>query len=111
MPLSMLDNSPFASFFVPGLILLVVVGGAQAVAAVLLIRRRGSALFWSAFAGFAMISWILIETVMIQGFGVLQAVYFITGAAELALVLALLGIVSWMPRIELKTPLRGGRGF
>lgn len=102
MPRSFLDNSPFTSFLVPALILLVVIGGTQALATVLLLRRRPSSLLWAAVAGFAMIIWILTETVMIQAFGWLQLLYFATGAVELALVLAVLGIVSWLPRIELR---------
>jgi hypothetical protein len=100
MPKSFLAGSPFTSFFVPGLVLLAVVGGTQVMAAILLFRRRPLALFWAAFAGFTMVTWILVETVIIRGFSVLQALYFLTGVAELALVLALLGIVSWMPRSQ-----------
>jgi len=39
---------------------------------------------------------------MIQAFGWLQLLYFATGVLEVALVLAVLGIVSWLPRIELR---------
>ena len=101
MPTSFLANSPFTSFFLPALILLVVIGGTQALAAGLLLGYRESSLLWTAFAGFAMIIWILAETVIIQGFSWLQALYFTTGMVELALVLALLGVVSWLPRVEL----------
>ena len=101
MPQSALDGSPFTSYSLPALILLVVIGGTQTLAAVLLLRRRQSCLVWTAIAGFALIIWILTETVIIHGFSWLQAIYFATGIAELALVLALLGIVRWMPRIAL----------
>jgi hypothetical protein len=101
MPKSWLVNGPFDSFLWPALILLVVVGGSQTLAAVLLLRRRPSSLFWTSVAGFAMIMWILVEIVMIQAFDWLQGLYFGTGVVQLALVLALLGIVSWLPRIEL----------
>ena len=108
MPLSMLDGSPFTSFLVPGLILLVVVGGTQTLAAVLQIRRRRASLVWMAFAGFTMIIWILVETIVIQGFGLLQAFYFATGAVQIILTLALLGLVAWVPRIDLVVaPARG----
>ena len=65
MPTSFLENSPFTSFFLPALILLVVVG-TQALAAGLLLGYRESSLLWTAFAGFAMIIWILTETVIIR---------------------------------------------
>ncbi len=101
MPMSMLENSPFTSFLLPGLILLIVIGGTQTAAAALLILRRDSGLLWAAVAGFAMLIWILIETVMIQGFGFLQGLYFGAGLVELILVFSLLGIVPWMPRVRL----------
>lgn len=106
MPAAFLDRSPFSSFIVPALILLVAIGGTHALAAVLLLRRRGTSLLWAAVAGFAMTIWILVETVVIQGFSWLQGIHFTTGVAELALVLAALGIVSWVPRVDLgtKTP-------
>ena len=103
MPHSFLDNSPFASFFWPAFLLLVVIGGTQTLATMLLLGRRVSALLWTAVAGFSMIIWILVETIMIRGFSWLQGIYFTTGVVELILVLALLGIVPWLPRIKLGT--------
>ena len=103
MPASLLDRSPFSSFIVPAPILLVAIGGTHALAAVLLVRRRGSSILWAAVAGFAMIIWIPVETVVIHGFSWLQGIYFTTGVAELALVLAAMGIVSWLPRVNLGT--------
>jgi hypothetical protein len=100
LPLAFLAGSPFASFVLPAVLLLVVVGGTQLVAAVLLLLRRRSALFWAALAGFTMVTWILVETAIIRGFGLLQGVYYLTGIAELVLVFALLGIVSWLPRFD-----------
>jgi hypothetical protein len=104
MPKSLLAGSPFPNFFFPGLLLLAVVGGTQVVATILLFRRGPLALFWAAFAGFTMVTWILVETAIIRGFGVLQALYYLTGVTELVLVLALLGIVAWMPRSQLTAP-------
>ena len=92
MPAAMLDGSPFSSFVIPALVLLVVVGGTQTVGLVLLARRSRTAPLWSAIAGFGMTVWIMIETVMIQGFSVLQAVYFSLGIAQLALVIGMLWI-------------------
>ena len=98
MPSSMLAGGPFTSFTWPGLILLALVGGSQALASWLLIARRPSALFWSSVAGFGMIIWIFVETGIIRGLSWLQVIYFATGALQLALVLALLGVAGWLPR-------------
>ncbi|MGT2460696.1 hypothetical protein [Sinomonas atrocyanea] len=104
MPRSFLDNSPFSSFLLPALILLVVVGGTQAVAFVQLARRSWSALLWNAIAGFGMVIWIAVELMMIRQFTWLQVLYLATGLLQLALSLGLLGIVPWLPRLELRTP-------
>lgn len=102
MPITFLASGPFTSFTVPGLILIVVVGGTQAFATALLIARRESALLWTAVAGVGMLIWIFVETMLIQGGSWLQVLYFSTGIAQLALVVALLGVVSWLPRRPLK---------
>ncbi|WP_309615141.1 hypothetical protein [Salinibacterium sp.] len=100
MPLSLLEGSPFPSFAGPALILAVIIGGTHTLAAVLLLRHRVSSLLWSAVAGFSMVIWIMVETMIIRGFSWLQGLYFTAGIAELALVFGLLGIVSWMTPIK-----------
>lgn len=102
MPPAMLDGSPFSSFAVPALVLLVVVGGTQAVATWLLVARRESALAWAAVAGFGMLIWIFVETMVIRGGSWLQVLYFSTGVIQIALVLALLGVAAWLPRMPLR---------
>jgi hypothetical protein len=97
MPLSMLTHSPFTSFTGPGWILLVLVGGTQTASSVLLLLRTETALVWTAVAGIGMTIWIFIET-GIAGISWLQVLYFATGVAQLVLVLALLGVVRWLPR-------------
>jgi hypothetical protein len=68
MPLSILDSSPFTSFVIPALVLLFVVGGTQSLALVQLLRHRAPALLCSAVAGFGLVIWIYVETVIIRGF-------------------------------------------
>jgi hypothetical protein len=92
VPLAYLENSPFASFLVPGLILGGVVGGTQLAAAIALLAKWRMALLLSAVAGFGMLIWIFVELAMIREFSWLQAAYFTLGGLELLLVLALLGI-------------------
>ena len=92
VPLEYLRNSPFSSYFIPGLILGAVVGGTQLAAAIALLAKRDLALLLSAVAGFGMLIWIFVEVAMIQQFSWLQGAYFILGSLELILVFALLGI-------------------
>jgi hypothetical protein len=98
MPKSLLANSPFSTFLIPGLILLVVVGGTQSAASILLFRRNPSALLWSAVAGFGMLIWIIAEIAMIHALTWAQLIYVVSGFLQLILVFSLLGIVSWLPR-------------
>jgi hypothetical protein len=92
IPVRYLVGTPFTSYLVPGLILGIVVGGTQLVAAVVLQKRRKSSLVWTGVAGFGMMVWIFIELAMIKQYSFLQSIYFGLGAAEIILVLALLGI-------------------
>lgn len=82
----------FDSFVIPGWILLIVVGGTHLVAAIMLVLRRGSAAFWSAVAGFAMVIWIYVEVVIFFESGWAHHFWGATGLAEIGGTLALLGI-------------------
>lgn len=94
MPLASLEGSPFNSFVIPGLILGLVVGGTQLLAALALLANRQWSLLAAAVAGFGMLIWIFVEMAVIQGYSFLRAIYFGLGIAELALVLALLGVAA-----------------
>ncbi len=94
VPLSYLVDSPFSSFLIPGLILAFVVGGTQLLAAISTSRRTRHSNAAAATAGFGMIIWIFAEIAMMSEYSWLQTVYFTLGAAELALVFGLLGILG-----------------
>jgi hypothetical protein len=98
MPKSLLADSPFTTFLLPGLILALVVGGTQTLAFVRLLQRRQSALLWSAVAGFGMVIWIIAEIGFIHALMWAQLIYVVSGLLQLLLVFSLLGIVSWLPR-------------
>lgn len=100
-PIEYLEGTPFDSYLWPGVILLVAVGGTQLAAFVLLARRHGSAAFWAAVAGFAMVIWIIVEQLLwhvpdVSGAWItapiLQFAYSMIGLAELGCVLAMLGL-------------------
>jgi hypothetical protein len=109
MPKAMLDDTPFSTFTVPGLVLALVVGGTQTAAVWLLVARRRSALLWSAVAGFGMVIWVVVEIGFIQALMFLHVIYLGTGLLQLLLVIALLGIVSWLPRLDPPRPTRAAR--
>jgi hypothetical protein len=94
VPLSYLQNTPFSSYLIPGLVLGIVIGGTQAVAAIAVQRRAPRALIAAAVAGFGMVVWIFVEIAVISEYSPLQTIYFALGVLELALVFALLGVLQ-----------------
>ncbi|WP_314034828.1 hypothetical protein [Dietzia sp. CH92] len=92
LPVDVIAGSGFTSYFWPAILLIVVIGGTQLLAVIAEVRRAATALFWAAFAGFAMIIWIFVELAAMGGFSALHGIYFATGTLQLVLVFALLGI-------------------
>ena len=91
LPLSILKNSPFADFLIPGIILFVVLGLVPALLIFALRKKTASSLaehfnlfkdmHWawsfSIYVAFALIIWIQVETMYIQGVGWLQTFYML----------------------------------
>lgn len=91
LPLSILKNSPFADFLIPGIILFVVLGLVPTLLIFALRKKTSSALaehfnffkdmHWawsfSIYVAFALIIWIQVETMYIQGVGWLQTFYML----------------------------------
>jgi len=93
MPLSMLHNSPFHDFLVPGIILFVGLGILPLVTAIFLISEKRSKIaeklrlyketHWSwnssLYVGFILIIWITVELYMIQGVAFIHVFYIFLG--------------------------------
>jgi len=91
LPLSILKNSPFTDFLIPGIILFVVLGLFPALLLFALRNKTSSALaehfnffkdmHWawsfSIYVAFAVIIWIQVETIYVQGVGWLQTFYML----------------------------------
>lgn len=89
LPLSILERSPFNDFLVPGIILFVVLGIIPILLVFALLKKPDSVLaerlnffkdmHWawsfSIYVAFALIIWIQVETIYIQGVGWLQTFY------------------------------------
>lgn len=88
LPIELLGTTPFATFVVPGLLLIVGVGATSLAAAALLWRRSPFALDAALLAGGTLTVWIVAEVALFRGFHWLQALY---GAAGLAL----LSVAIW----------------
>lgn len=91
LPLSILQNSPFTDFLIPGIILFVVLGLFPALLLFALCNKTPSVLaehfnffkdmHWawsfSIYVSFALIIWIQVETIYVQGVGWLQTFYML----------------------------------
>ena len=83
LPLSVLEDSPFETYFVPGLILFCALGLGPLVAAALAWRRHPLAPLAASAIGAALLIWLAVEIAMI-GYSndpPLQAFYLLLGAA------------------------------
>lgn len=90
LPVSWLDNSPFHSYAIPGLILSAIVGGTNVVAAFLIWRKKRYALEASATAGFGLLIWTFSEMYIIGHNHLLQVFYFVFGIAMIIMTCLLL---------------------
>ena len=91
LPLSILERSPFNDFLVPGIILFVVLGIIPSLLVLALLKKPNSVfadrfnffkdMHWawtfSIYVAFALIIWIQVETIYIQGVGWLQTFYML----------------------------------
>lgn len=91
LPLSILERSPFNDFLVPGIILFVVLGIIPSLLVLALLKKPNSVfadrfnlfkyMHWawtfSIYVAFALIIWMQVETIFIQGVGWLQTFYML----------------------------------
>ena len=89
LPLSILDHSPFSDFFFPGIILFLTLGFSPCLVAIALIKKPENKfaeyfnifkdMYWAwsftIYIAFALIIWIQVETIFVQGVGWLQTFY------------------------------------
>lgn len=104
-PVAYLEDSPFGSFLVPGVILAVVVGGTHLAAFGALRRRTPHRYVVATVAAFGVLVWIFVQMVFIP-FSFLQAAYFVAGIAELGLVLFLVGVLRAQVEALPRSPAR-----
>jgi hypothetical protein len=77
IPVAWLENTPFSSFLIPGLILTIVIGGLSLLTAILMFLKRKFAIICSAALGFGLLIWIFVEMYLIHESFWLQAAIFI----------------------------------
>ncbi len=91
LPLSILEHSPFTNFLIPGIILFSILGLTPCLISIALIKKPKSGfaekfnvfkdMYWawsfSIYIAFALIIWIQVETIVVQGVGWLQTLYML----------------------------------
>ncbi len=91
LPLSILEHSPFPDFLIPGIILFLILGLCPCLICYALIKKptnrfaeyfnffKDSHWAWSfcIYVAFALIIWIQVETIFVQGVGWLQTFYML----------------------------------
>lgn len=108
LPLSFLEQSPFSSYFIPGIILFFVLGIVPVWIGIGLIRKKNSIvanklnvfskLHWSwsfsLYSGFALIIWIFVQTYFLQAVQFVHLFYFALGVV--------IQIVTMLPSVQRK---------
>jgi hypothetical protein len=91
LPLSILEHSPFTNFLFPGMILFLILGLIPCLLVFALLKKPASKfaeyfnffkdMYWawsfSIYVAFALIIWIQVETIFVQGAGWLQTFYML----------------------------------
>lgn len=107
IPVSILNHSPFTNFLIPGIVLFVVIGLAPCLVSIALIKKPISkfaehfnmftdmhwAWTFSVYVAFALVIWIQVETMFIQGTGWLQTFYMLYAIPIL--------VVALLPKVRM----------
>ena len=80
--ISSMPNMPFASFFIPGLILFVVIGLGNLLAAFINWKKSWSAGYATGVSGGALVVWIIVQCFMISAIEVLHVIFFALGVLQ-----------------------------
>ncbi len=112
LPLSILERSPFSDFLLPGILLFVVLGVFPCLLVVALLKKTECRIaeslnaykdmYWawtfSIYIAFALIIWIQVETIYVQGVGWLQTFYMF-----LAIPIVFVALLPQVRRLYKKT--------
>ncbi|WP_422478168.1 hypothetical protein [Pleomorphochaeta sp. DL1XJH-081] len=116
-PLSMLEGSPFGSFFIPGVVLFGLFGIGNIVGAVLLARRFKWHGYIAGVLGGGMVLWIVIQVLIIKTIAFLHILFFFIGIVEASIGFAMLLQANMFPAPLLRrivsrlfVPSQAGRG-
>ncbi|KAF5056594.1 hypothetical protein DSECCO2_365680 [anaerobic digester metagenome] len=84
-PLSLLENSPFTSYFFPGLFLLFIIGLGNIVCSILVLRYPIVGMMGSLALGIALSAWIVIQCIILQDIVALHIIFLVVGLVQTGL--------------------------
>lgn len=79
MSVSLLENTAFRDFQIPGLMLVITVSTPSFIALLFYIINHPSRFSWALGAGVLTLSWVIAQYIMINGFLLFDALYFLIG--------------------------------
>lgn len=85
MPLSLLQYSPFHSYFIPGIILFVANGLLALWVLWLVLRHKRNFEMWTVFQGCVLLGWLVVECLMLW---LVHWLHFLYGAVGLVLIVS-----------------------
>lgn len=98
MPLSLLEHSPFVTFLIPGLLLVLVIGVGHMIAGTLVMRRTPGASVMAGAAGGALLTWIVVEMVLLRSAHWLQLLYLAVALLIITTAVSMLRTSAVTPR-------------
>lgn len=88
------DRIPFDSLLIPGILLFTVNGIGQTLAGIYSLRKHWLSPYLSAIFGLGLITWILVESLMLQKVVFLSILYFAIGVLQTAIAVQLHAVVA-----------------
>ena len=76
LPFSLLENTPFKNYMIPGILLTLIVGGINLIAVFFNMKRHSGRYNWAMAGGFVISTWILAQIILINAAHWLHFIYF-----------------------------------
>lgn len=81
-PVSLLENSPFSNFLIPGIILFTVIGVGNIVGAVTMLFKSKFQGYISSVLGCGLVIWIVVQCIMLGTIAALHVIFFCYGLLQ-----------------------------
>jgi len=81
----LLKNSPFNDFFIPGLFLFFIIGIGDIIVSIFAYKKHKYLVYLSGLMGGVLMTWIVIQCIMIETVAALHVIFFLLGLIEVLL--------------------------